>query len=94
MGMHHSFSGKQSYNYYYCEDGGMEIDRDTLEKIVIKEDEFRRSEKWQKEFAKHDTNQWRVQCCDQLQREAILWVQRATPDWDEIDMTAALITLR
>jgi len=88
MGMHHSFSGKQSYNYYESE-GGLPIPRDELEEIVKKEDMMRCSEEWQAKFAKRDSNQWRVQVCHQLQSQAL-----TESGIQEADLDAALITLR
>merc|ERR1712070_1246166 len=63
-------SGKHGYHYHH-QDGALVIDRDSLERIIMTEDEFRLSDEWQKKFAQHDTNEWRVQVCHELQMAAL-----------------------
>lgn len=88
MGMHHSFSGKSGYDVCWVP-GGLEIQAQQLLAVLKEEDRLRKDQSWQQRFALFDTNDWRQQICDALQRTALDAANVAEADKDK-----GLVTLR
>lgn len=83
MGMFHSSSGKFGYDLYefqkyegVCGKGPTSSSRSLISDaehlaIVRRESELRCSEEYQNEYAKEDSNEWRLKVTLQLQRQAL-----------------------
>jgi hypothetical protein len=71
MGMFHSTSGKRGYGFYYVDGHITRIPKETLKKMLQREEELRKSKEYHETISQHDDLKWIRDVTVKLQKQVL-----------------------